>query len=422
MGLVYKSIKGMPDLLPEAMDIWHIVEDKIRTVMHSYSYSEIRTPVLEKTELFKRSIGEVTDIVEKEMYSFVDRDKHDTNITLRPEGTAGCVRAVLESSMIRNNQQQRLWYMGPMYRRERPQKGRYRQFYQFGIEFFSVPTVDAEIEQIQIAYDIFNSLGLLNFVSLEINSLGGKESRARFTKKLVLYFENHLDELDEDSKRRLTNNPLRILDSKVSSMIAIIDNAPKLIDFLSEQETSDLEQVKKGLDTLGIPYKLNPKIVRGLDYYQGLVYEWVTDKLGSQSAICAGGRYDNLIEQLGGNPGHGVGFAMGIERVIALLEFVDNTNVKNNAFLFTVGDIDISKVHVLVGKIRASCPQIEIWVNWTKASVGTQMKKAHKHEARWAMLIGEQELDNMTVTIKSMHDNGPQQEVSVEELAKILNI
>lgn len=422
MESIYKSVKGMPDLLPQEMSKWHIVEEAVRKVMCSYSYGEIRTPILEKTELFKRSIGEVTDIVEKEMYSFTDRDKHDTSVTLRPECTASCVRAALENSLIRNNQQQRLWYLGPMYRRERPQKGRYRQFYQFGVEFFSMPSVEAEIEQIQIAHDIFSSLGLLNYVKLEINSLGSSTSRENFTRDLVAYFNSNVDRLDDDSKRRLTTNPLRILDSKSATMIDVLDKAPSILDYLSEQEVADLEKVKGALQELGIDFTVNPRIVRGLDYYQGIVYEWVTDKLGSQSAVCAGGRYDGLIEQLGGEPGHGVGFAMGMERVVSLLDFVDSNKENFTAFLFCVGELESNKVHRLIKNIRSSVPKLELWVNWSKSGVGNQMKKANKSGARWAMILGEQEIENMSVSIKDLQGSGEQHEVPLTGLRDFIKI
>lgn len=422
MDSVYKSIKGMPDLLPSDMKIWHLVEDNIRKVMRSYSYGEIRTPVLEKTDLFKRSIGEVTDIVEKEMYTFTDRDKNDTSITLRPECTASCVRAALQNSLIRNNQQQRLWYLGPMYRRERPQKGRYRQFYQFGIEFFSMRSVDAEIEQLQVAYDIFASLGVLEYVRLEINSLGSAESRARFTDSLVAYFKENVDKLDEDSKRRLETNPLRILDSKSEAMKDLLDNAPSILDYLSDSEAKDLDKVKSALNALEIPFVVNPRIVRGLDYYQGLVYEWVTDKLGSQSAVCAGGRYDGLIEQLGGGSGFGVGFAMGIERLISLVELTKREEINLGAYLFCVGDLDSNKVHRLIKEVRSSVPNLELWVNWAKAGVGNHMKKANKNGARWALIVGEQELESGRVSVKDMLNSGEQTEVELKDLKSFMGI
>ena len=312
-----KAIRGMNDILPDQSPTWRYLEATVEKVVGQYAYSEIRLPIVEKTELFKRSIGEVTDIVEKEMYTFDDRN--DDSLTLRPEGTAGCVRAGEEHGLL-FNQTQRLWYKGPMFRYEKPQKGRYRQFHQIGVETFGMASADIDAEVIMVSARLWKELGLLDSVTLQLNSLGSNEARANYRDALVDYLETHLDKLDEDSQRRLSSNPLRVLDSKDESTQRVLENAPVLSEYLDEESAAHFSELRDILDRAGIAYEINPRLVRGLDYYCKTVFEWVTDKLGAQGTVCAGGRYDGLVKQLGGRPTPAVGFAMGIERLVLMLE------------------------------------------------------------------------------------------------------
>ncbi len=315
-----KAIRGMNDILPEQTPAWRYLEAAVETVLGRYAYSEIRLPIAEKTELFKRSIGEVTDIVEKEMYTFEDRN--DESLTLRPEGTAGCVRACEEHGLL-FNQTQRLWYKGPMFRYEKPQKGRYRQFHQIGVETFGMSSPEIDAEVIMVSARLWKQLGLLDSVTLQVNSLGSNEARGRYKEALVDYLNQHIDRLDEDSKRRLQSNPLRILDSKDADTQAVLAAAPVLSEYLDPASADHFAQLLALLDQAGIAYQINPRLVRGLDYYCRTVFEWVTDKLGAQGTVCAGGRYDGLVQQLGGRPTPAVGFAMGVERLVLLLETLD---------------------------------------------------------------------------------------------------
>ncbi|MGH8436136.1 MAG: histidine--tRNA ligase, partial [Pseudomonas sp.] len=318
MSKSLQAIRGMNDILPEQTPLWRYFEGIVANLLDGYGYRQIRMPIVEVTELFKRSIGEVTDIVEKEMYTFADRN--GDSLTLRPEGTASCVRAVLEHGISGGGQVQKLWYIGPMFRYERPQKGRYRQFHQIGVEVFNLDGPDIDAELIVLTWRLWGLLGIRDAVKLELNSLGTSAARANYREALVQYLSARLDLLDEDSKRRLTSNPLRILDSKVPETQAMLVDAPKLEDYLDEESRVHFDGLRARLDAAGIPYVLNPKLVRGLDYYSKSVFEWVTDQLGAQGTVCAGGRYDGLVEQMGGKPTAGVGFAMGIERLILLLE------------------------------------------------------------------------------------------------------
>lgn len=317
MSKAFQAVKGMNDCLPDKSPVWHFLENCLRETVAGYGYAEIRMPVLENTQLFCRSIGEVTDIVEKEMYTFVD--KGEDSLTLRPEGTASCVRAGIQHGLL-YNQQQRLWYMGPMFRRERPQKGRYRQFYQFGVETFGIQGPDIDVELIAMSARLWKKLGIDNQVELQINSLGSNQSREAYKDILVDYFSDNYALLDEDSQRRLKTNPLRILDSKNSALAEVIANAPKLSEHLDEESQQHFTELCQKLTSLGINYTVNPTLVRGLDYYNRTVFEWVTTDLGAQGTICAGGRYDGLVKQLGGQDTPGCGFAMGLERIILLLE------------------------------------------------------------------------------------------------------
>lgn len=315
-----KAIRGMNDILPEQTPVWQYLENTVKSVLSEYGYNEVRMPIVEQTELFKRSIGEVTDIVEKEMYTFEDRNGE--SLTLRPEGTASCVRLGEEHGLL-FNQTQRLWYTGPMFRYEKPQKGRYRQFHQIGVETFGMASADIDAEVIMLSARLWKKLGLLDAVTLQLNSLGSNEARAEYRAALVEYLEARKDQLDEDSLRRLESNPLRILDSKDSGTQALLDDAPVLSDYLDEDSRTHFADLREMLDAAGVKYEINPRLVRGLDYYCKTVFEWVTDKLGAQGTVCAGGRYDGLVKQLGGRPTPAVGFAMGVERLILLLETLD---------------------------------------------------------------------------------------------------
>ncbi len=414
MSKTIQAIRGMNDILPQDMPYWHKVEDSVRSLVSSYGYGEIRMPIVEKTDLFKRSIGEVTDIVEKEMYTFDDRN--GDSLTLRPEGTAGCVRAAIENGML-HNQTQRLWYRGPMFRHERPQKGRYRQFYQIGVEAFGLEGPDVDAEQIMITARLWKMLGLDGVVTLQINSLGTPDSRAIYREKLVAYLEQHIDKLDEDSKRRLYTNPMRILDSKNPEMAALIATAPLLSDYLDDESKTHFQQLCSMLDEVGIYYQINPCLVRGLDYYSKTVFEWVTDKLGAQGTVCAGGRFDGLVTQLGGRETPAVGFAMGLERLIALMSEIGVEVDENNphAYLVLVGDNASEHGLALAERIRDQIPQLRMITNSGGGSFKSQFKKADKSGAAVALIVGDDEINNKRFGYKPLRDASEQQSLSLEE-------
>ncbi len=416
-----RPVKGMPDVLPEQVINWQYLEQLLRDLMNEYGYEEIRFPVLERTELFKRSIGDVTDIVEKEMFSFSDRDKHNTSLTLRPEGTIGCVRAAIEHGLLRNKQQQRLWYMGPMFRRENPQKGRYRQFFQLGVETFGLPGPDIDIEQILMMRRLWERLGLIDSVRLEVNTLGNSDERTEYKKHLVKYFREHYEQLDEDSKRRLETNPLRILDSKNPELDEIISNAPKLMDFLGEESKGHFSEFIARLKALKINFTVNDRLVRGLDYYNLTVYEWVTDKIGSQATVCAGGRYDPLVEQLGGGSTFGVGFAAGLERILLLLQTKENNVFKKlDGYLICIGE-DAEKENItLAEEIRNLCPTLRLLTHCGGGNYKNQFKKADKSGAKLAIIVGDDELAAKTVTIKYLRDKVEQQTIPLADLGTFL--
>ncbi|MCA1805502.1 MAG: histidine--tRNA ligase [Xanthomonadaceae bacterium] len=372
-----QAIRGMNDILPDQTPAWQYLEDRVRTVLHAYGYQEIRLPILEKTELFQRSIGEVTDIVEKEMYTFADRN--GDSVTLRPEGTAGCVRAGIEQGLL-YNQQQRLWYMGPMFRHERPQKGRYRQFHQVGVEVFGMAGPDIDAELILMTARMWRELGLRD-VTLQLNSLGTLEARGHYREALVAYLEQHRAALDEDSLRRLESNPLRILDSKNPDMQALIEAAPRLSDYLDEESKQHFTRLCALLDGAGLAYELNPRLVRGLDYYGRTVFEWVTTRLGAQGTVCAGGRYDGLVEYLGGRPTPAVGFAMGIERLIALLEEsgVAFPSAAPQVYLVTVGGRAEAHGLILADRLRDALPGLRVLLNGGGGSFKNQFKMIEQH-------------------------------------------
>ncbi|WP_083870967.1 histidine--tRNA ligase [Marinobacter santoriniensis] len=417
-----QAIRGMNDILPEQTPVWQFVEATVRQVLGQYGYQEIRMPIVEQTDLFKRSIGEVTDIVEKEMYTFEDRN--GDSLTLRPEGTAGCVRAAEEHGLL-FNQTRRLWYTGSMFRHERPQKGRYRQFHQIGVECFGMSGPDIDAELLILTARLWQALGLSDHARLEINSIGTSESRKEYRLALVDYLRQFQDQLDADSQRRLETNPLRILDSKDAGTRKILEGAPKLDDYLDEESRAHFDRLRELLDAAGIGYTVNPALVRGLDYYGKTVFEWMTDSLGAQGTICAGGRYDGLVEQLGGKPTFAVGFAMGLERLILLLETLglipESVNANADVYLTAMGDSAVAPALALAEKLRDQLPGRTIVTHCGGGSFKSQMKKADKSGARYAIILGENELASGTAALKPLRDDEPQQEVPQEDLAQALS-
>ncbi|WP_222836618.1 histidine--tRNA ligase [Legionella sainthelensi] len=410
----------MNDVLPETTALWRALEEVFIKVLTRYGYQEIRFPIVENTQLFKRTIGEVTDIVEKEMYTF--NDLNGDSITLRPEGTAGCVRACLEHGLL-HNQQQKLWYMGPMFRHERPQKGRYRQFNQLGVEAFGMPGALIELELISICRKFWEQLGFDELVQLQINTLGELSERHHYKKVLVEYLLDHKDRLDEDSNRRLDRNPLRILDSKNPEMHSLLANAPKLIDVLGENSRAHFQSFCEGLDALNISYEINPVLVRGLDYYGHTVFEWVTDKLGSQATVCAGGRYDILVEQLGGNPTPAAGFALGIERIYLLMETLSLLKLdekKNTLYIIATNDQAVVRGLKIAESIRNVYPKVEVLVNTAGGSFKSQFKKADKSGALLALILGDDEMIQEQIGIKNLRSGTEQITVNQNMLHQVL--
>ena len=408
----------MHDILPVDSVVWQQLEDGFRALAESYGYREIRTPLVEKTALFARSIGESTDIVEKEMYSFEDRN--GDSLSLRPEGTASVVRAVLQAGLL-HDQQQRLWYCGPMFRHERPQRGRYRQFYQFGAEAFGMPGADIEAELILLSARFWKVLGLKD-VTLQLNSLGSRNCRSAYRDHLMEYLRDHYQDLDEDSRRRLETNPLRVLDSKNPDMQAVIESAPTLHDKFDGASLEHFQQLRGILDQTGISYQVNQRLVRGLDYYSHTVFEWVTDTLGAQGTICGGGRYDGLIEQLGGKPGCAAGFSMGCERLIAML--LDQEAVRSvrqsDVYLMMRGADSQPVAHRIAEELRDQLPQLEIVVHAGGGSFKGQMRKADKSGARLALILAESEIESDCITIKFLREQQPQEIIAQRDLSSRL--
>lgn len=415
-----QAIRGMNDCLPEQSGLWQWVEQTIRDVVKSYGYQEIRTPVVESTELFKRSIGEVTDIVEKEMYTFEDRN--GDSLTLRPEGTASCVRAGNEHGLL-YNQQQRLWYMGPMFRHERPQKGRYRQFHQFGVETFGLAGPDIDVEVILMTARLWQKFGMADNVSLEINSLGSSEARANYRDALVAFLSQHAEQLDEDSKRRMTTNPLRVLDSKNPDVQALLKDAPDLLDYLDEESKQHFDLLCERLTQAGIQFRVNSRLVRGLDYYNRTVFEWVTDALGAQGTVCAGGRYDGLVEQLGGKTTPAVGFAMGLERLVLLLESLQLVQLppEVDVYLSLLGEKAEAFGLTLAESLRDAVPGLKLQTHCGGGNLKKQMKRADKSGAGIALIIGEQEVEAAVAGVKYLREDKPQLQVSIEQLPSLLS-
>jgi histidyl-tRNA synthetase len=418
MANTISALRGMNDIYAEQAGAFDFLIESAQDVLTQYGYESIRLPIVEKTDLFKRSIGEVTDIVEKEMYTFDDRNGE--SLTLRPEGTAGCVRAVIQNGLI-HNQIQKLFYTGPMFRYERPQRGRYRQFHQFGVEVFGLESADIDAELIVLSARLWDVLGLEN-LELQINSLGSNEARAHYRDILVEYLEAHKSALDEDSLRRLQSNPLRILDSKNPDMADVIAQAPKLIDHLDDESVSHFNTVKNYLDDLGIEYVVNPNLVRGLDYYNRTVFEWVTTELGAQGTVCAGGRYDGLVEQIGGKSTPAVGFAMGIERLVALLqekELVPN-HKSADVYVVMAGEEAQRPGFVISEMLRDALPEFNVQMNCGGGSFKSQFKKADKSGAVYAVVLGADEIAKKSAVIKPLRSDEEQEVVIWSELANYL--
>ena len=417
MSKAIQAIRGMNDLLPETLALWQRIEQSAETVLAAYGYREIRFPIIEKTELYRRSIGAVTDIVEKEMYSFEDRN--GDSLTLRPEGTAGCVRAGIENGLL-HNQVQRLWYAGPMFRHERPQKGRYRQFHQIGVEAFGIGTPDIDAELILLSARLWRLLGIRD-LELQINSLGTAAARAAYRQVLVDYLRAHLAALDEDSRRRLETNPLRVLDSKNPEMQALIAAAPSLHEYLDAESRAHFDALRQLLDAAGIAYRVNPRLVRGLDYYTRTVFEWVTTELGAQGTICAGGRYDGLVEQLGGQATAAAGFALGIERLaeLAAVQQVPGVQSAPQVYIAPLGEGKTMEVGMaLAEQLRDAGLRVELHCGG--GSLKSQLKRADRSGARYVLILGENELAAGQVSVKNLRADEPQQSVAVAQAAAFL--
>lgn len=410
-----QAIRGMNDCSPTESPLWQWIEGQVRQILSSYGYSEVRMPIVESTPLFARAIGEVTDVVSKEMYTFWDNDEQ---LTLRPEGTAGCVRAAIEHGWIYNNEQ-RLWYMGPMFRHERPQKGRYRQFHQAGVEVFGIATPEIDAELIILTARLWKALGIDQHVSLQLNSIGSLEARANYRSALVAFLENHQDLMSEEEKERLVKNPLRILDTKNQALQDVLDSAPKLLDYLDDESRGHFAQLCSLLDAVGIQYEINPKLVRGLDYYNKTVFEWVTSALGAQGTVCGGGRYDGLVEQLGGHATSGVGFAMGLERLVLLVQEVNKSiPIKSAVDIYVVyqGEGTTLAAFQLAEKLRSELPHLSTMLHCSGGNFKKQFRRADKSGATLALVLGESEVQNNQVVVKHLLGTAEQQTIDVANL------
>lgn len=408
----------MNDCLPTQSPLWQKVEGVVKNVISAYGYSEVRMPIVEMTHLFSRAIGEVTDVVEKEMYTFEDRN--GDSLTLRPEGTAGCVRSGIENGLL-YNQEQRLWYMGPMFRHERPQKGRYRQFHQCGVEVFGLDGPDVDAELIMMTARLWRELGIAQHVRLELNSIGSLEARANYRTALIDYLEQYQNVLDEDCKRRMYTNPLRVLDSKNPDVQAILGDAPQLSDYLDAESKQHFAGLCELLDAAGIEYTVNQRLVRGLDYYNRTVFEWITESLGSQGTVCGGGRYDGLVEQLGGKPTPAVGFAMGLERLVLMMETLGNMDVRRSVdvYMVTAGEGTMMAGMKLAEQLREQVPGLRVMTHFGGGNFKKQFKRADKVGAAIALVLGEDEVAAQTVVVKDLA-GGEQNTVTQAEVAKLL--
>ncbi|MBD2809968.1 histidine--tRNA ligase [Xenorhabdus sp. Vera] len=411
------AIRGMNDCLPVETAVWQRIESTVKRVLSGYGFSEIRTPIVEQTPLFKRAIGEVTDVVEKEMYTFDDRNGE--SLTLRPENTAGCVRAGIQHGLL-YNQEQRLWYIGPMFRYERPQKGRYRQFHQLGAEVFGLQGPDIDAEMILMTARWWRELGIADHVTLELNSIGSLEARANYREALVAFLEQHKEKLDEDCQRRMYTNPLRVLDSKNPEIQQLLNDAPELFDYLDAESREHFDGLCQILDSAGIKYRINQRLVRGLDYYNRTVFEWVTSALGAQGTICAGGRYDGLVEQLGGKATPAVGFAMGMERMVLLVQEVNPDFVADltiaDVYLSSFGEGSQQAALILAEKIRDQLPELRLMTNHGGGNFKKQLVRAGKHGAKVALILGEDEIQAGNITVKDLR-NGEQETLPQQTIA-----
>lgn len=419
MNRSIQAIKGMKDILPTESDKWHYVEELLQRIAESYGYKEICFPILEQTDLFVRTIGEMTDVVEKEMYTF--SDKSGNSVTMRPEGTASCVRAGIQNGLL-YNQIQRLFYLGPMFRYERPQKGRLRQFHQFGIEVFGLQGPDIDAELLLLSARFWDELQIRDKVTLQLNTLGSKLARINHRKKLVEYFTANFELLDEDGKRRVQSNPLRILDSKNPELKELISKAPKILDFLDPESKQHFEDLQRLLDVAKVEYVINPCLVRGLDYYSLTVFEWVTNELGAQAAICAGGRYDGLVEEFGGKPTYAAGFALGLERLLDLT--ANSLHIKNlpHAYLIALDKKAAEFGLLLAEKLRRENNKLRLIMNCGNGNLSTQMKRADKSGAQLALIIGDAEMSADAISVKYLREDKPQEKLTLidESLKKLL--
>ncbi len=411
-----QAIRGMNDCLPTQSPLWQKLENTVKNVISAYGYNEVRMPIVEETNLFSRAVGEETDVVSKEMYTFDDRN--GDSLTLRPEGTAGCVRSCIQNSLI-NRDEQRLWYMGPMFRHERPQKGRYRQFHQCGVEVFGLNGPDVDAELIMMTARLWRELGIDKHVRLELNSIGSQEDRTDYRTALVAFLEQHIDVLDEDCKRRMHTNPLRVLDTKNPDIQAILGDAPRLSEYLGEESKAHFAGLCELLDAAGIEYTVNERLVRGLDYYNRTVFEWITESLGAQGTVCGGGRYDGLVEQLGGKPTPAVGFAMGLERLVLMLETLELTDVRRSVdvYVVTAGEGTMMAGMKLAEQLREAISGVRVMNHFGGGNFKKQFKRADKVGAVVALVLGENEVADNTVVLKDLV-GGEQDTYSQAEVAE----
>ncbi|EGR2703806.1 TPA: histidine--tRNA ligase [Vibrio parahaemolyticus] len=416
MAKTIQAIRGMNDCLPTQSPLWQKLENTVKNVISAYGYNEVRMPIVEETNLFSRAVGEETDVVSKEMYTFDDRN--GDSLTLRPEGTAGCVRSCIQNSLI-NRDEQRLWYMGPMFRHERPQKGRYRQFHQCGVEVFGLNGPDVDAELIMMTARLWRELGIDKHVRLELNSIGSQEDRADYRTALVAFLEQHIDVLDEDCKRRMHTNPLRVLDTKNPDIQAILGDAPRLSEYLGEESKAHFAGLCELLDAAGIEYTVNERLVRGLDYYNRTVFEWITESLGAQGTVCGGGRYDGLVEQLGGKPTPAVGFAMGLERLVLMLETLELTDVRRSVdvYLVTAGEGTMMVGMKLAEQLREAISGVRVMNHFGGGNFKKQFKRADKVGAVVALVLGENEVADNTVVLKDLV-GGEQETYNQAEVAE----
>ena len=420
MAKPIQAIRGMNDCLPEQTPVWQKVESILRDTVAAYGYSEIRMPIVESTKLFKRAIGEVTDVVEKEMYTFDDRN--GDSLTLRPEGTASTVRAGIQNGLL-YNQERRMWYIGPMFRHERPQKGRYRQFHQFGVEIFGLKGADTDAEVILLTARLWKLLGIEQHVTLQLNSLGSSAERSAHKEALISFLEGFKDQLDEESQRRMYTNPLRVLDSKNPNVQALLNDAPSLADYYGEETKAHFDGLCKMLDSAGVNYQINHRLVRGLDYYNYTVFEWVTESLGAQGTVCGGGRYDGLVEQLGGKATPAVGFALGIERLVLLLEALELTADIAGAvdvYIAALGEGADMHGMLLAERLRDQMPNVKFMMHNGGGNFKKQLKRADQNGAKVALILGSDEIENQQVTVKDLTGNTQQQTIAVTELVNKL--